>query len=380
MNWAFRFIQATPGVEPRVAAPFFLNNGYLSAEFQFFIRPLQKKLRWLPEDEWQCAGVSRALLRIEQVIPLYRCWLEKTIRTQRPDVLHAHFGPVACRYAAMAKRLNIPLVASFYGYDFARVPFEKPAFREKYRHLFQQAALVTATGDTSAQWLIEQGCPPEKTRPVPLGISIPDFQGPERTKKEGRLHMLQIATFTEKKGHLDTLEAFRAALKNAPDMQLTLAGERQDRRLFDEVQQFIRRHELEARVRVLDFVPHERLPELLQAADLFIHPSRTTGRQDREGSPVVIAEAQASGLPVVSTRHADIPQLVLHEKTGLLAPERAPEALTRHIERFYHMGNDEWQTFSRAAGRHAREHYAVEKTGRDLKACYEAVLQRANHR
>ncbi|MDX1912009.1 MAG: glycosyltransferase [Saprospiraceae bacterium] len=373
MNWAYRFMCATPGVEQWVAAPWKIHNGYENA-FRFFPHPLQTGLNFFPDNEWAHARFAGVLLRLEKYGPLYRHWLEKKLKRERPDVLHAHFGPVGCHYAAMAQRLDIPLMVSFYGYDFKRTLFQKPVLREKYRRLFEVAARLTATGTNSAEWLVQLGAAPEKIISLPLGVSTDDFAFHHRHKIPGQLRLLQVATFTDKKGHLDTLAAFQLALQNCPNLQLTLAGERQDRALFSAIKTFIRSHRLEQKVRLLDFIPHARLPVLMREADLFIHPSRTSALQDVEGSPVVIAEAQATGLPVISTRHADIPMLVLHEKTGLLAPERSPEILAGYIKHFYQMDHSAYQSCAQAARRQITEHFSVEKTGERLLACYQSMV------
>jgi colanic acid/amylovoran biosynthesis glycosyltransferase len=71
---------------------------------------------------------------------------------------------------------------------------------------------------------------------------------------------------------------------------------------------------------------------MLLQADVMLQPSVTAADGDIEGSPVVLSEAMASGLPVISSFHSGIPELVTDGQTGLLAPERDVTALSRHIE------------------------------------------------
>jgi glycosyltransferase involved in cell wall biosynthesis len=78
-------------------------------------------------------------------------------------------------------------------------------------------------------------------------------------------------------------------------------------------------------------------------------------------------------LPVIATTHADIPLEVLHGKTGLLAPERDTDAISRHIERFYRMENNEYQQFSRSARAHVEQFFDVQKNAVVLRELYERV-------
>lgn len=373
MNWAWQMVRATPGVETWVAAPWMLKNEYSSPEFRFFIRPLQSITGWLPDDEWKAEWFSTNLIRSERLWPRYRNWLYETVKNDPPEVMHAHFGPVGVHYLELAKQLGIPLITSFYGFDYARLPYEKPAYRERYRQLFKGGAAFTTTGELTPGLLETLGCPPEKITPMPLSITPKAFPFIHRTKVRNQLRLLQVATCTEKKGHLDTLSAFSMALLHCPNLHLTMAGERQDKNLFQEIRRFIASHNLAKNVTLLDFIPPADLPTFFGQFEVFIHPSRTANNQDCEGAPVVILEAQSSGLPVISTFHSDIPALVRHGLSGWLAPENSPEQLAALIERFYHMDNPEYQGFSQAAHQHVRQHFNLKNTGPKLQALYQSI-------
>ena len=296
------------------------------------------------------------------------------VEKQSPDVLHAHFAPVGCHYLELAQRLNIPLVTSFYGFDYERLPFEKPAYREHYRQLFEGAAAITCAGPHGREVLIGQACPAEKIKVLPMSFRPDEFQFLERKKVAGQLRLVQVATLTEKKGYLDTLAALSIARTSCPNLHLTIAGEQQDQKLVHEMRNYIKSKGLESLVTWLDFLPHDQLDDFLAPFDVFIHPSCYAAHRDCEGGPVAILEAQASGLPVISTTHFDIPTEVLHDKTGLLAPERSPEHLARHIERFYHMGSVEYQEFSHNARLHVETNFDVRIRAVQLRKIYDELL------
>lgn len=374
MNWAWAQIRATPGVEHGVAAPWMLKNDYSSPDIRFFARPLQTATGWFPHQEGQGEWFSTNLIRAEKYWPTYRQWLCGQLKKHRPDVLHAHFAPVGCHFLPMAQQLGIPLVTSFYGFDFRRLPTEKNVYRARYQQLFRYGAAMTTTGELTPAYLEKQGCLPEKIVPIPLSIRPEAFPLLPRTKPAEQLRLVQVATITEKKGHLDTLAAFKIALRHCPNARLTLAGERQDKNLFRQLQNFIQTNDLQAFVTVLDALPHADLPVFFGRFDAFIHPSRTAQNGDCEGAPAVILEAQATGLPVISTTHSDIPRQVLHGKTGFLAPERQPERLAEHIGHLYRMGNPEFQAMSQAAHEHVVQQFDVSHTGQVLRDLYQKIL------
>lgn len=374
MNWAARQIQAMPSVEHWVAAPWILDNEYRQPQVRYLIHPIQQKTGWIPTQESEMAWFSTNLIRLEKVWPFYKTWLYRQLKNDPPDLLHAHFGPVGCHFLDMANRLKIPIITSFYGFDYARLPFQKPAYLEKYRALFTQGAAITTTGKWTPALLTKLGCPPEKITSIPLSIYPAEFPFRERSKKTGQLNLVQVATITDKKGHLDTLEAFKIARVNCPNIHLTLAGESQDKSLLNAIHNFIKINGLEAVVQVLDSVPHALLPEFLGQFEVFIHPSRTAANQDCEGAPVVILEAMATGLPVIASWHSDIPQQVLHGQTGFLSPERKPYDLAENIERFYWMDAPEFQQISLAAHQHVKQHFNLHDNGPKLLQLYHSIL------
>ncbi len=373
MNWAYQIMRATPATK-WVAAPWIVLNQYYTPDFQFFTRPLQVRTGWLPATEWQSEWAHNLVSRSEHYWPVYRNWLTKQLRKQRPDVLHAHFGPVGCHYLKMAQQLDIPLVTSFYGYDYESLPLQKPIFRQRYQELFAGAAAITAAGVFGKKVLSDQGCPPEKIHISPMSMDPTAFPWTARIKQSGQLRLVQVATITAKKGYLDTLEAVRLAVKTCPNVHLTLAGEPWQPGLVQQMRAFIATHRLEAQITWLDFLPHAQLATFLGDFDVFIHPSHYTANRDCEGGPVAILEAQSSGLPVISTTHFDIPAEVLHERTGLLAPEHRPDVLAGFIERFYWMENDEYQRFSRQASEHITANFDVRTIGERMYKVYNSII------
>ena len=90
--------------------------------------------------------------------------------------------------------------------------------------------------------------------------------------------------------------------------------------------------DLKGHVELLGWKRHEEIAKLMHDGNLLLAPSVTSKEGDEEGIPVAIMEALAQGLPVVSTRHSGIPELVQDGKFGFLGPEGDIEALAEKLE------------------------------------------------
>ncbi|MFW6086490.1 MAG: glycosyltransferase [Myxococcota bacterium] len=247
-----------------------------------------------------------------------------------PSVVHAHFGPAGLRVDRECRLLAIPLVVSFYGFDVGTLPRDSRIVR-RYRELFNEAAAVTAEGPALARKLLDLGAPARTVKLLPLGLPEWALAPPHRAVAwdSKPLRLLQVARFAEKKGIDTTLRALALARRRGAQAELVLAGggplEAPLRSLIEELR-------LSDAVSLPGFVPHDELPRLLSEAHLFVQPSRTASDGDTEGGhPTTLLEAQAQEVPVLGTRHADIPMAVQHGTIGWLVAEDDHEALAEGI-------------------------------------------------
>ncbi|MEQ1746167.1 MAG: glycosyltransferase family 4 protein [Saprospiraceae bacterium] len=374
LSWVSRLLRHLPDAEVGVAAPWMLNNQFRSPGFCYHRFPFQVPGLLDANADGRHPFWQRLLTRSQRFLPTYPIWLWGQLRHRPPDVLHAHFGPTGCLYLPLAKKLDRPLVVTFYGFDYQKLLRQRPFFREKYRHLFAGAARVVAASPLWQAELERMGCPPEKIALVRPSLDLAEFPFVRRDKPAGRLHLVQAATFTPKKGHLVALEAVRLALTDCPDLTLTLAGERYDPMVTGQVGAYIARHGLASRVSWLGSVAHGQMPEFLATFDACIHPSQHTADGDHEAVCVALLEAHAVGLPVLATRHGDFPEQVLHGRTGLLVNEGDAHALAEAIRAMYWMGNQAFQPFRQQARRHVEQEFDVLVSARRLRSIYETLL------
>ncbi|MBJ6724272.1 glycosyltransferase [Geomesophilobacter sediminis] len=325
---------------------------------------------------WRRPGLRLILYRYPQ-IALF--WLRSGIPKGGIDLVHCHFGDLAFRALPLARHLGAPLVTTFYGYDATLLPTQQPAWRRRYRELFSRGDFFLAEGARMKETLVALGCPREKVGVFHLGVDlerIPSAEGKERP--DGMIRLLAAGSFREKKGLTYAVEAFARARRSYPRITLTVIGDAVGKDLGEKekILGTVRRCGVEESVTFLGFQPHHRFVEELGKHDLFISPSVVAANGDSEGgAPVAITEASAAGVPVISTRHCDIPEVVLDQITGRLSAERDIDGLAQSI--LFFAGNPgSLLQYGARARRHIEENYNVRLQVKKLKGYYQDVLRR----
>jgi colanic acid/amylovoran biosynthesis glycosyltransferase len=263
-------------------------------------------------------------------MPLASRRARRELSRHRARLLHAHFGFTGYEVLGLRRRCRLPLVTSFYGFDVA-APARQPLWAARYRELFAEGELFLAEGPALRHRLTLLGCPPEKTALHPIAIDPRRYPFRERApRRRGEpTRLLFCGRLCEKKGVLDAVEAVALARTRHPQLVLRLAG---DGPLRPQLEASLERLGLADAAQVLGFVSHARMLEEMDAADLFLQPSVTGSDGDTEGgAPTTLLEAQACGLPVLATGHADIPHVVVEGESALLCAEGDVPGLAENL-------------------------------------------------
>jgi colanic acid/amylovoran biosynthesis glycosyltransferase len=253
------------------------------------------------------------------------------LKAWRPDIIHAHFGPRGWKSLDLKRRLNVPLVTSFYGYDAWRLPKENQAWHERFQELFEEGDIFLAEGPAMRQRLIDIGCPEYKVKTNRIGVDLERLPFEQRNFSDG-LRLVMVGRFVEKKGLTDGLRACANARSKGLDISVTIIGGGQGEvgdQIKEELESIASRPELAGRVTFTGMIPMAEVRSLLRKHNVFLCPSRHAANGDAEGgSPVILAEAMAMGLACVGTRHCDIPEVIVDGRTGILLAERDIDAMT----------------------------------------------------
>jgi colanic acid/amylovoran biosynthesis glycosyltransferase len=305
----------------------------------------------------------------------YFAHLLPTIRQCQAAVLHSHWGDIAWRDLPAAREANVPHVATFYGKDVNYLPQVKPIWAERYRELFAHISLVLCEGPHMGKCIEKLGCPSKKIQVLHLGVEVDQIvYRPRRWNEGGPFRVLIAASFREKKGIPYAIEAIGQLQDEVNQIEITIIGDAsKDQRSHPEKEKILdmlKRYRLESRTRMLGYQPHSVLFEEAYRHHLFISPSVTAVDGDTEGgAPVTIIEMAATGMPIISTTHCDIPAVVLHGKTGLLAPERDSTALSECL-RWFIRHPERWQEMLEGGRKHVEDQYDVVRQVRKLRDTY----------
>jgi colanic acid/amylovoran biosynthesis glycosyltransferase len=266
---------------------------------------------------------------------------ERCIANLHPAVLHAHFGHEAYELLPIKKRLGLPLITSFYGYDMSVLPRQKK-WRKRFARLFEEGNLFLVEGPCMKQKLVELGAPPEKVSIQRIAINPTKYPS---WKPAATPTVLFVGRFVEKKGLLDALRAFDAVRQRRREVTLRIIGDGADR---DAAHEFVKVKGMNGAVVFLGMQSHNEVIQELQKAHVLIHPSVTATNGDTEGgAPTVLLEAQMIGTPIVSTLHADIPNIVKSGTGVYLSPERDSATLADNLERALRLAEGSDSTYVR---------------------------------
>lgn len=258
-------------------------------------------------------------------------------------VIHAHMGTQGYYAIPLAAKLKKPLVVTFYGSDMSDVP-KLPGWHKKYLKLFKVVSKIIVEGPFMKSKMVELGCPEDKIEIVKIGIPLNHLQFNYRPKYSNSicLNILMCANFYPKKGYLKALNALKI-LKDQEELAFTVdiigSGP-----MLKQIQDLIKTNSLEKNVKLLGSKSLDEIYRLSKDYHVFFHPSETAPDGGSEGgAPTIIIEMQALGLPIISTKHADIPNIIPVEN-HFLSDEYDVNGLVKIFNKFTSLNN--WDSIS----------------------------------
>ena len=307
--------------------------------------------------------------KLATVLPSLVAW--GLIRVHQPDVLLAEFGFHAVRMMDAARWSGLPLVVHFRGSD-ASADRRLRALAERYRYLMALAQGFIVKSRPMREVLLGFGASPDCITISPSGADGTLFV--DAAPADAPPTVLFVGRLVEKKGPLDALEAFaRARQCSGERARLIVVG---DGPLRAALVARVEALQLQGHVQLLGLQPPERIAQLMQQSRCLLLPSRVASDGDAEGCPVAVLEAQVAGLPVVSTRHAGIPEVVQDGITAFLAEEGDVKALAKGLERL--LCNAELAgRMGDAASRYARARFTVQQHTNAVSELLKRTVQRS---
>ena len=235
------------------------------------------------------------------------------------------YGPTAANLTDAFKIAGIPFAVHFHGFDAYHYKTLKQ-YKKKYISLFNLASAVIVVSTDMRKQIVQLGADENKVFINHYGVDTSKFEGSQVSKSEPNL--IFVGRFTEKKSPSDLINAFKIAQDTIKNAKLILVGYGE---LLDSTKKMVSQMNLNKNVIFTGPKQHIEIIEYLKHARAFVQHSRRAKNGDSEGLPNTILEASSTGLPVISTYHAGIPEAVIHGKTGFLVEEGDSKKMAEYM-------------------------------------------------
>lgn len=324
-------------------------------------------------------GLNRFFQRqYAKLTNFYYPFFLKVLKENQALLLHSHFGNRGYFDLALKQKLKIPQVTTFYGHDVSLLP-QEARWRERFKVFFEQGDLILAEGNYMKKTLLEMGCPDSKVRVQHLGIDCEKIPFIPRKMVNGqKVKVLIAGTFREKKGITYALEAFARLAPKYKNIELTLIGDagRSQREINykKDITAIIDNRHITDKVNYLGFLPYPAFIEEAKNNHIFLSPSIHPSDGETEGgAPVALIEMSAYGMPIVSTFHCDIPEVVIDGESGFLVQEKDTDGLAERLE---HLINhpEIWESMGRTGRKHIEEEFNIVTQAAKLEAFYDSLI------
>jgi glycosyltransferase involved in cell wall biosynthesis len=287
--------------------------------------------------------------------------LAKVLRRENVSHLHVHFADVPAQIAMYASAMSgVPFTVMAHANDI----FEGgQLLKEKAA----RAIKMLTISEFNRAYLKQQGVPADKLEVVRCGVS---FDSPKVSPSFDQRTHYRIGTlgrFIEKKG-LDVLINALGALVQEPSysVELTIGG---DGPLRDELIELVTTIGISDMVHFEGNLAHHRVSEWMRSLDVFVLACKQDSNGDMDGIPVALMEAMSQYVPVVTTRLSGIPELVIHEQTGLLALPDNPDDLMLQIKRLLDSPQLR-ERLSKQGARHVQDEFGQDVNLDRLITCF----------
>lgn len=272
--------------------------------------------------------------------------IARWLKSNKIQVVLAEYGRSGVRLLPACKRAGVPMIVHFHGYD-AHKHEVTERLAQSYQEMFRDASAIVGVSKHMVEHLVcGLGAPREKVHWIPYFVDTDCFRVGHVTGRQPLL--LSVGRFVEKKAPQLTLLAFNGASGKIPEARLEMVG---DGPLLGACRWLVKSLGIQDRVTFHGAMEHSGVVARMEEARAFVQHSVKAVSGDSEGTPVAILEAQSAGLPVISTRHAGILDVVVEGVSGYLSNEGDVDTMAEHMVRVLGMDGDEWQHMSDAARR-----------------------------
>ena len=282
-----------------------------------------KKIKWI---------LWKKDLYLTEKNNLFRKELISLLKKIEPDIIHCHFAYEGIRlFQNLPKKNSYPIIFHVHGYGGSQMLKKKSYISEIDKILKHPLCWTIIVSDSIKERFKSFGFELSRSKRINYGIDLKKFKYEIDNNKNDKFTFLQVSSLAEKKGHIYSIKAFRKFLdkvKNPSDYKFIFTGYNSN---YKSIKKLIEDLDLSENIQVFGFLSSIEVIEMLYNANVFLHHSITAVNGDEEGIPNSIMEAMAMKLPILTTYHAGIPELVQHGVNGLLSSEKDVDNLSNQM-------------------------------------------------
>jgi glycosyltransferase involved in cell wall biosynthesis len=322
------------------------------------------------------AAASRFALRVRTRarLVLRRPMGMRDLVGENVRLVHAHFGPDALEAVSIARGLGVPLAVTLHGYDInIRRDWWEAGYGGKHQRRYPRRLLslahkpfihFIAVSECIREEAIRVGIPAEKVTTRYIGVDVGKFKpGPIPITERDR-RILFVGRLVEKKGCEYLLRAMPWVRAAVPGAELVIVGDGRLRKNLEALSK-----EVKAGARFLGPLSIDAVKREFDGARVLCLPSIRANNGDAEGFGLVLLEAQACGVPVVTSARGGAREGMIHGKTGYEIEEKNVDELAHRLIELL-TDDDRAKQMSYAAPRFVAAHFDIAKTTADLEAVY----------
>ena len=289
------------------------------------------------------------------------------------DIIQCHFGLNGLK-GLMLRQLNVlqgKLVITFHGADVSK---QLQTYGDNiYDPLWSNGDLFLPISEYWKNKIIALGCDKNKILVHHMGIDCDRFSfEPRSLQSDQTIRLISVCRLVEKKGMQYSIRAIAKLVETYKFIEYNIVG---DGFQYEYLKNLIYELNAEKYINLVGWKKQDEVVKILRSSDIFIAPSITTSDGDQEGIPVAIMEAMAMGMPIVSTLHSGIPELVQDEISGFLVPEKDVEILCTKLA-FLVENSDLWTELGRAGRHYIEKNYNINILNDNLENIFKELMDK----
>ncbi len=240
--------------------------------------------------------------------------LIRVLKKYHIQVVIAQYGIAGVYLNKLCKENKIPLIVHFHGFDASKHDILS-LYKEGYLKMFNDAENIISVSKSMHQKLISLGCSESKLKLIHYGPNDKFFLNKPKYDTQT---FFSIGRFVDKKAPYLTILAFYFVQQEFSNAKLIMAGNGD---LLGLCKNLVRSLKIENNIEFLGVITPDQTRIYMEKSIAYVQHSIIAESGDSEGTPLAILEAQAAALPVISTNHAGIPDIVINNVTGFLVEE-----------------------------------------------------------